>query len=553
MRRFVALGALSLAACSSAATPRPTVAAPAEARLDLGPPVTWSGQITYESRSPTPHGASLAVTPRPARFVELRAVGPAGVSLGQSRTDAEGRYVLTAPSRAAIEVVARLADQTVQLSVTGDADGVTPHSFRVPTVPPAGGALDVRLPDDPAGVAGAFHILDTVLRGLDAAHRWSGVTLPPLSVYWGRGVTTEWSFYRGERPAGSGRYVLELLGGRRNRTTEDDCDEHDEGIILHEVGHFVMDMLSSNSSTGGSHPSGYLVDPGLAWEEGRATWFSAAVRGAPDYQDTIGREPQGSLRVNHDLEGRGRPPRGIGSEDSVANVLWDLSDGVEGQPDTDHDGIALGPEAVLRAMMADRNDPAAFPSLGGFLRRISEPAAGGAQPLVARAALLAMLDATGEPATLVPTQDADDWPTNLAAPGVTTGKIDGLTNPAPSGGPARAENGFDAVRMYRVHATERGWLFVELNISGMGSRRDRSDLDLELRDHRAEVLSSSRGTAPRETVGRLVEPGYYYVYVRDGGGGNRANFELRTRFRPIPTTPSAAPAPVAAPAPAATP
>jgi hypothetical protein len=178
--------------------------------------------------------------------------------------------------------------------------------------------------------------------------------------------------------------MLELMGGNRGQQRTSDCDEHDEGIILHEFGHFVMDRLSTNSSTGGTHPGGHLLDPGLAWEEGRATWLSAAVRREPTYQDTIGIEPQGSLRVDHAIERGDQGPRGVGAETSVSDILWDLTDGVDGYPDEDHDGVALGPAPLLRAMTEFADEPGAYPSLATFLRRITE-AHGDRAPLLSRA------------------------------------------------------------------------------------------------------------------------------------------------------------------------
>ena len=67
---------------------------------------------------------------------------------------------------------------------------------------------------------------------------------------------------------------------------------------------------------------------------------------------------------------------------------------------------------------------------------------------------------------------------------------------------------------------------MRLRISGSGSQRDRTDLDLELRDQRAELLASSRGTGPEEMISRQLAAGTYVLYVRDGGSGNRADFVL---------------------------
>lgn len=524
MRRGLLLS-IALSACATArvAGVRAVTAPPP---VDLGAPATFQGVVRYEARRPTLRGASHALESRPARFVEVVAEDSARRELSRTLTDSEGRFSLQAPARSSsLAVFAHVTREGSDVRVSPQADGAVTHALRV-SHPDAGHPIEVVATDAATdGIAGAFHIADTILTGLDATRAWTAQTLPPLVVYWGRGVTTEWSFYRGERPARSGRFCLELLGGAPGRQRSTDTDEHDEGIILHELGHFVFDRLSSNSSTGGSHPGGYLIDPGLAWEEGRATWFSSAVRRDPRYQDTIGLEPEGSLRVDHDLEHPGPGARGIGNEMSVSGALWDLIDGADGYADVDHDGVAVEPAAVMRAMMTWRDQPAAYPSLGTFLRLITA----GEAPMVRRDELVAMLQRTREPIGMIPRDDAEDWPANLAVPGVAGGKIDGLTNPAPSGGRARPQNGFDALRVYRVQMPSRGWLHLELIIDGTGRPTDHTDVDMELRDHRGEIITAARGSERRETLGRLLDAGYYYVYVRDGGQGNRANFELRTR------------------------
>lgn len=523
------LTTVALAACTGA---RPTVGpAAAASAVDHGPAATFQGVVHYEARQPTAHGASEALDRRPARFVEIVVEDADHRELSRTLTDADGRFTLQAPSRAPVlAVYAHVTRDGQDVRVSPQADGAATHALRV-TRPDASRPLDLTAADaTPDGIAGAFHIADTILAGLDASKAWTGQTLPPLVVYWGRGVTTEWSFYRGERPARSGRFCLELLGGERGRQRSTDTDEHDEGIILHELGHFVFDRLSSNSSTGGSHPAGFLIDPGLAWEEGRATWFSSAVRHDPHYRDTIGLEPGGSLRVDHDLEHSAPGARGIGNEMSVSDVLWDLIDGAEPYPDEDHDGVSIPPAVLMRAMMTWRDQPSAYPALGTFLRLITS----GDQPAVTRDALVAMLQATHEPIGMIPRDDSEDWPTNLPVPGVVGGKVDGRTDPAPSGGRARPQNGFDALRVFRVQMPSRGWLHLELAIDGTGRPADHTDIDLELRDHRGELIAAARGTEARETLGRLLDPGFYYVYVRDGGNGTRADFELRARSNLLP-------------------
>jgi hypothetical protein len=481
----------------------------------------WTGTLAFEARTPTPTGASEARTEKPARHVRLIAQDHEGATLARTATDDLGRFVLDAPLRAArLVVAARIEHEGIDLSIARDALGREVHAAVVELGPPREGIDVVFGDDDAAGFGGALHILDTELRGVVAARTWTREPLPPLYTHWGRGVTTTWSYYHGERPAGSGRFALELLGGQPSLQSTTDTDEHDEAIILHEVGHFVMDRLTSHSSAGGDHPTGHLLDPGLAWEEGRASWFAAAVLGAPLYWDTIGIEPGGSLRVSHDLE-RGMPgPRGLGSEQGVAEILWDLSDGGGGLPDQDADGVALGPARVLEAMREHGREDGVFPSIGSFLAYLVSHGD------VTLEAMKQVLVVGGHPvSTLFQAGDAG-WPSALAVPGSVTDKIDGLSSPAPSGGPNRPENGFDAMDVYRVRIERPTWLFARLTIFGTGKARDHQDLDIELRDQRAEVLDSSRAEDPREVVSHRVEPGTYLVYVRDGGSGNRAGYSL---------------------------
>ena len=480
--------------------------------------VTWAGEIRFEMRAPTNRGASSARRTKPVRFVALRGLDAGGHEVARGEAGEDGTFRLTVNTDTRyLEVVAHIEHDGHNLSVTSDNAGADWHRLAVP-IEEASESMRLVIHDENP-FAGALHILDTMYAGSMAVRNWLSRELPPFYAYWVRGGTTDWSFYTGER-GDTGRYGIELLGGEPGRQATTDTDEHDEDIILHEFGHFVMDIVSTNSSRGGSHPRGYLIDPGLAWEEGRATWFSAAVQGRGLYQDTIGVEPMGSLRVDHDIEHqRTNEPRGNGSEASVAEVLWDLADGTDALPDDDNDGVALGAAGVLRAMAQMKDQPGAFPSLVNFLQFLVET------QRVEVSALKNMLDHGRQPRTLSDFSELQ-WPIDLPLPGRVTGKIDGVSDPAPSGGPNRAQNGYDAVRIYRVHVPRAGRLLATLTVHGTGRAADRNDLDLELRDIRAELLDSARAESAREAVSRHLEPGWYILYVRDGGGGNRVGYEL---------------------------
>ena len=96
---------------------------------------------------------------------------------------------------------------------------------------------------------------------------------------------------------------------------------------------------------------------------------------------------------------------GRGSETAVSRVLWDLTDGGDGPPDQDGDGIAIGASEVLRAMMAQFEQPGAYPALSSFLRFLVE------RGTLGRAELAGMLPRTGQPTEhLLPADPEGVWP-----------------------------------------------------------------------------------------------------------------------------------------------
>ncbi len=171
-------------------------------------------------------------------------------------------------------------------------------------------------------------------------------------------------------------------------------------------------------------------------------------------------------------------------------------------------------------MSAAYDEPGSFVALPGFLRRLVRTG------VVPEAQLRAMLTASGESDALLPASDALPWPIELAPGTTVSGSIDGLSDPSPSGAPAKPDNGVDAVRVHRVLVPRAGTLIVALDIEGTGAPSDHTDLDLQLWTRRAESLATADGPGARHELRRSVEPGAYVVIVRDAGNGNRASYRL---------------------------
>jgi len=101
--------------------------------------------------------------------------------------------------------------------------------------------------------------------------------------------------------------------------------------------------------------------------------------------------------------------------------------------------------------------------------------------------------------------------------------------PARAGGPPDPNNGFDAVQAYRFRLTKSERVQALLQIAGSGRAADRQDIDLELYDINTDRIAASATEAPEERIDQLLGPGSYVLYVRDGGGRNRASYRLELR------------------------
>ena len=109
-------------------------------------------------------------------------------------------------------------------------------------------------------------------------------------------------------------------------------------IVLHELGHAVMNGAMVTHTSGGSHKIDECYSEGLAWSEGWASFFAAAVRLSPDDADAKfefmvpRRAPIRVENVPADV------CQGSASEWRVFSGLWDLYD----RHEDGLDRVALG-------------------------------------------------------------------------------------------------------------------------------------------------------------------------------------------------------------------
>lgn len=330
-------------------------------------------------------------------------VGRRGVVMGEARTDADGRFRI--PLRSALgpgleltivaaehEAVAGGADaagEGLALAVfdsvgvevpRSPAEVVTvsrPWAWVARPVAAEGDAIDFgQVYIDEAAGAGALALLEQI-RALRArvgalfeparltslAVMWSPARVPEcLSCYlpsgWGPVV---WRTARGEVRFERAVFFSGAASAPHHFTPS---------LVAHELGHWVLDLVSRHPEVGGGHGWDELVAPPLAWSEGFATFFAQWSQSTAEAPVSRFFAIQSHVQYWVDLEGIGRgasaddssaalvfpmpvADRGIAqplNEAVVAAMLWDLWDGsgrVEDEP------VALG-EAALEAVASER-------------------------------------------------------------------------------------------------------------------------------------------------------------------------------------------------------
>lgn len=169
-------------------------------------------------------------------------------------------------------------------------------------------------------VAAPFAILDSVLLGVErVVAAGNSSDFPALELRWSvnnKAADGELalgeigtSFYNGS--------AIYILGDENN-----DTDEYDRHVILHEWGHYLENEFARSDSIGGDHVYGDTLDMRVAMSEGFANALSAMMLDDPNYRDASGLQQTDGFTNNvgdkkHDV-------RGWYSEASVQSVLYNF-------------------------------------------------------------------------------------------------------------------------------------------------------------------------------------------------------------------------------------
>ena len=168
--------------------------------------------------------------------------------------------------------------------------------------------------------AAPFAILDNVYVGLMRLMAAGNTRdMRPLELRWStKNSAADGDYTIGE--IGTSFYdgdAIYILGDADN-----DIDEYDAHVLLHEWGHYLEAELFRSDSLGGDHSDGKFLDIRVAMSEGFANAFSGMMIDSANYSDASGLAQ--SSGFTFDIARRNRPNKGYFSEGSIGSILYNF-------------------------------------------------------------------------------------------------------------------------------------------------------------------------------------------------------------------------------------
>lgn len=401
-RRFWPLAAaltLILAGCGGGGGGGGGGAAPAPAP----PPrnVTVSGTITFDYVPSDIGGLDYDSTfERVVRYATVQFVRGTSTVLAATTTDQNGAYSLRVPENStgfirvraeAIQTGARGWDFQVRDNTDGNSlytlDGAsssTGTSNSVRDLHAESGWTGTEYGEPRA--AAPFAILDTILFATEYVHFAEDIEMPELDIHWSELNIAE-TDASGETNPGTGQIGTSFYGVRPDSdpdlnidgiyllgAEDDDTEEYDRHVIVHEFGHYLERQLGRSDSIGGPHGFGDVLDIRVAFSEGWGTAFAALALADPAYIDT-GLDQQSRVFTFNVEAPRPAPPffegpntaPGWFSEESVWELIYDM---VDTDDEAGTDNLALPFDNVWSVIRNEMVTTSAVTSVFPFLNGI---------------------------------------------------------------------------------------------------------------------------------------------------------------------------------------
>lgn len=302
--------------------------------------ITLSGTVTYDYVPISSEGLdydSISANPVRGATVEIRY--ESGRLYGRTRTNETGQYSINVPQNQTLRVWAlaelrQEADASYEIKIT---DNTSDNALYVLS----GDAIcsgtenstrDLHASSGWGGVsytsersAAPFAILDTLYMAVSLLTSTDpNIQIHPFEMRWStqnRAVSGN----RANGEIGTSSYlpsenVSYILGDEDN-----DTDEYDRSVLLHEFTHFLENRQSRSDSIGGSHSLVSSNDMRLAHSEGLANAFSSIFSESELYRDSGGPQ-QGQLGASFSLEDNPFTVSGWFNENSIGKIVYDIWD-----------------------------------------------------------------------------------------------------------------------------------------------------------------------------------------------------------------------------------
>ena len=311
-----------------------------------------SGQLSFDRPAFTRSGALDYgnIRQQPIRGVWVEAVNASGTVLARTRSDAEGRYRLDVAANTEVSIRIRAHMQRSaaggprwDVMVTDNTQRNALYALQGNLASSGTGASTRNLnaasgwaASDSGGryantrAAGPFAILSSTYEALQRFARVDpDINLPALEYRWSvRNRSAAGNLADGAigRSFYNPAEQLIYLVGQEN----EDTDEYDHSVILHEFAHHFTSTLSRDDSLGGNWSDEARLDMRLAFSEGFGDALGAIITDDPLYRDTFGSN-QGLAGVQNMETNPVNPAAnanriGWYHSRSVAAMLYDLYD-----------------------------------------------------------------------------------------------------------------------------------------------------------------------------------------------------------------------------------
>lgn len=363
-----------------------------------------SGKISFER---VPHNLNNglnygATRADPARAVTVQILSTAGAVLATGVTDDNGDYSLTVDAGQSVRV--RVLAELVQtgtpswnFSVVDNTASDALFVLDGPDTMAEGDAQTRNLLAESGWggssytgerAAGPFAILDSVYEAVvDMLDVDGALQFPQLVIHWSENnrpqagdesvgdITT--SFYTRR----NGQSEIFLLGAANQ-----DTDEYDTHVVIHEWGHYWEDNFSRSDSVGGAHSGGDRLDLRVAFSEGFGYALAGMVTDDPITRDSGGQAQAQGFQIDVEDDNiatnfSGNLNPGWYSEGSIQLILYDLYDSVSDANDSV--SLGLGPIVdTLRGSFATDTAVASIFSFAEALRAAQPASAAGIDALL---------------------------------------------------------------------------------------------------------------------------------------------------------------------------